>query len=93
METVHSTERSEQTGYKQNNTRQMVHYKDSTVPNLYPHLGTSLVTVWVYILDVALLTLYLSENKQKQERENKVSFSQNRNGRCLRFPNKYDDTR
>ena len=63
METVDSTERSEQTGYKLHNTREILHKNDSTMPNLSPHLGTSLVTLVFYISDVAFLTLYLSENK------------------------------
>ena len=62
METVHSAERSEQTGYKLNNTREMVYYEDSTMLSFSPHLGTSLVTFVCYIFDVASLTLYLSEN-------------------------------
>ena len=63
METVHSTERSEQIGYKLNNTREMVHYKDSTMSNLSPHLGTSLVTLvlYIHVSNVAFLTLYLSK--------------------------------
>ena len=45
MKTVHITNRSEQSEYTPQNTKEIVHFKEATNSNLNPRIGKSMVSL------------------------------------------------